>query len=133
MAATDTKGVGELLQALRRGELVGILPDQVPPNSGGEFAPLFGVPALTMTLACRLQQKTGARIVLGFARREPGIKHGFTIVFKAPESEAYAEHILTALAGMNRSVEALMAGVPEQYQWEYKRFKRQPEGRQRPY
>ena len=133
MAATDTKGVGELLQALRRGELVGILPDQVPPNSGGEFAPLFGVPALTMTLACRLQQKTGARIVMGFARREPGIKHGFTIVFKAPESEAYAEHILTALAGMNRSVEALMAGIPEQYQWEYKRFKRQPEGRQRPY
>lgn len=133
MVATDTKGVGELLQALRRGELVGILPDQVPPNSGGEFAPLFGVPALTMTLACRLQQKTGARIVMGFAQREAGPNPGFTIVFQAPVSETYAKHIPEALAGMNHSIETLMAETPEQYQWEYKRFKRQPEGRQRPY
>jgi KDO2-lipid IV(A) lauroyltransferase len=39
----------------------------------------------------------------------------------------------TALAGMNHSIEVLMRGVPEQYQWEYKRFKRQPPGQVRPY
>lgn len=133
MVATDNKGVGELLQALRRGELVGILPDQVPPDSGGEFAPFCGVPALTMTLACRLQQKTGARIVLGFAQRQGGAMPGFRIVFKTPDAETYAQHMPTALSAMNHSIEALMAGVPEQYQWEYKRFKRQPPGQQRPY
>lgn len=133
MVATDQKGVGALLHALRRGEVVGILPDQVPPDSGGEFAPFFGVPALTMTLACRLQQKTGARILMVFARRELGPEAGFSLVIQEPHPDIYAEHMPTALAGLNHSIERLMAGVPEQYQWEYKRFKRQPPGHERPY
>ena len=133
MVPTDQKGVGALLQALRRGESIGVLPDQVPPESGGEFAPFFGVPALTMTLVCRLQQRTGARVALGFARREPSPSNGFTIVFQAPDDEIYAEHMPEALAALNRSIEALVARVPEQYQWEYKRFKRQPAGLKRPY
>lgn len=133
MVPTDQKGVGVLLQALRKGEVIGILPDQVPPDSGGEFAPFFGVPALTMTLACRLQQKTGARMLMTFARRELEPKHGFTLVIQEPDGAIYAEDMPTALAGLNHSIEKLMAGVPEQYQWEYKRFKRQPAGHERPY
>lgn len=133
MVATDQKGVAVLLQALRRGEVIGILPDQVPPDSGGEFAPFFGVPALTMTLACRLQQKTGARMLMVFCRRELYPRHGFTLVIQKPDPRIYAEHMPEALSGLNHSIETLMAGVPEQYQWEYKRFKRQPPGRARPY
>lgn len=133
MVPTDQKGVGVLLQALRKGEVIGILPDQVPPDSGGEFAPFFGIPALTMTLACRLQQKTGASMLMTFARRQLEPNHGFTIVIQEPDPGIYAKDMPIALAAMNRSIETLMAGVPEQYQWEYKRFKRQPEGGQRPY
>lgn len=133
MVPTDQKGVGVLLQALRKGEVIGILPDQVPPDSGGEFAPFFGIPALTMTLACRLQQKTGARMLMTFARREFEPEQGFTVVIQEPDPEIYAKDMPTALAALNRSIEGLMIGVPEQYQWEYKRFKRQPEGRERPY
>ncbi len=133
MVPTDQKGVGVLLQALRRGEVIGILPDQVPPDSGGEFAPFFGMPALTMTLACRLQQKTGARMLMTFSRREFQPKQGFTLVIQEPDPSIYAKDMSEAVAGLNRSIEQLMAGVPEQYQWEYKRFKRQPEGRPRPY
>jgi KDO2-lipid IV(A) lauroyltransferase len=133
MVPTDQKGVGVLLQALRRGEVIGILPDQVPPDSGGEFAPFYGVPALTMTLACRLQQKTGARMLMTFARREFAPGHGFTVVIQEPDPAIYARDMQAALAAMNRSIETLMDGVPEQYQWEYKRFKRQPGGRERPY
>lgn len=133
MVATDSKGVALLLQALRRGEMTGILPDQVPPPSGGEFTPFFGIPALTMTLANRLQQKTGARLIMGFARRLGGHKPGFRIVFREPDQKVYAEDIPTALAAMNASVESLIREAPEQYQWEYKRFKRQPEGYKSPY
>jgi len=133
MVATNTKGVAELLQALRRGELVGILPDQVPPDSGGEFAKFFGVPALTMTLPSRLQQKIGAAVVMAYASRVSRPQPGFRIVFMAPDSKIYAEHMPTALQSMNDSIERLIRQAPEQYQWGYKRFKRQPEGRPRPY
>lgn len=134
MVATDKKGVADLLQALRRGELVGILPDQVPPDSGGEFAGFFKVPALTMTLACRLVQKTGAAVVVAYARRiVGGSMPGFSIIIRAPDAQIYAEHMPAALQALNDSVEALVREAPEQYQWEYKRFKRQPAGRERPY
>lgn len=133
MVPTDSKGVAQLLQALRRGDLTGILPDQVPPPSGGEYAPFFGVPAFTMTLVNRLQQKTGARLIMGFARRTGGSKPGFHIVFREPDPAIYADDLATALAAMNRSAENLIREAPEQYQWEYKRFKRQPEGCENPY
>jgi KDO2-lipid IV(A) lauroyltransferase len=133
MVATDTRGVALLLHALRRGEIAGILPDQVPPASGGEFAPFYGIPALTQILASRLQQKTGARIIFGYTRRIGGSTPGFQIVFRAPDPLIYAEHMPDALAAQNRSVESLITEAPDQYQWEYKRFKRQPEGRQSPY
>ncbi|MES2604521.1 MAG: lysophospholipid acyltransferase family protein [Pseudomonadota bacterium] len=125
MVATDNKGVGELLKSLRAGEIVGILPDQVPPSSGGEFAPFFGIPALTMTLFNRLQQKTGATVVLGYAKREA---EGFRIIFCQPAAAIYSEEMPVAVAGLNATIEAAVQQAPEQYQWEYKRFKRQPAG-----
>ncbi|MEI7950670.1 MAG: lysophospholipid acyltransferase family protein [Gammaproteobacteria bacterium] len=130
MVATDNKGVGELLKSLRAGEIVGILPDQVPLASGGEFAPFFGKPAFTMTLLNRLQQKTGARVVVGYAKR---VEHGFRMIFREPAAEIYASDLTTALAALNRSVESVVLEDPAQYQWEYKRFKRQPQGVQPPY
>ncbi|HTQ98867.1 MAG TPA: lysophospholipid acyltransferase family protein [Candidatus Acidoferrum sp.] len=130
MVNTDAKGVAELLKTLRRGEIVGILPDQVPPDSGGEFAPFFGHPALTMTLLNRLQQKTGAQVVMGYVQRIAG---GFRIVFREPAEGILSDDLAVALAAMNKTVEMAAVAVPEQYQWEYKRFKRQPDGVLPPY
>lgn len=134
MVATDNKGVAMLLKALKRGEIVGILPDQVPQEAGGEFAPLFGKEVLTMTLAARLIQKTGARAVFGFAARaRKGKRHGWKIIFRDPEANIYAEHIHKSLTAMNAGIESVVNEFPEQYQWEYKRFKRLPAGTERPY
>lgn len=129
MVATDTKGVAELLRALRSGHIAGILPDQVPDASGGQHAPFFGQPALTMTLLIRLQQKTGATVVLAFAKRVDGAEGaGFELIMKEPDPEIYAKDMQAALGAMNRSIEGLIALAPEQYQWEYKRFRRQRDG-----
>lgn len=129
MVATDTRGVAELLRALRAGDIAGILPDQIPDPSGGDYAPFFGIPALTMTLVARLQQKTGAAIVLAVARRSQSeAGPGFDIVFRQPDPEIYAKDIPAALAALNRSIEAIIMETPEQYTWEYKRFRRQPDG-----
>lgn len=130
MVPTDARGVTQLLKSLREGRIIGILPDQVPPDSGGEFAPFFGVPALTMTLLTRLVQKTGARAVMGYTRR---LDDGFAIVFREVDPRLYSEDLQTSLQGLNASVERCVREVPEQYQWEYKRFKRQPPDVPRPY
>lgn len=134
MVPTNAKGVGLLLKALKRGEIVGILPDQVPNDQGGEFAPLFGRQAFTMTLVARLLEKTGAKAVLGYARRvRVGNRAGWKIVFMQPGNDIYARHIPNSLLAMNRCIELAVHESPEQYQWEYKRFRRVPEGETRPY
>ncbi len=129
MVNTDTKGVAVLLSYLRRGEVVGILPDQVPPASGGIFAPFFGVDALTMTLVSRLLAKTGARIVLTVAKRVDQPRAGFEVhILDFPE-DIYSEDLLTSVSALNRGIENAIRLMPAQYHWEYKRFKRQPDGK----
>ena len=125
MVPTNVRGVAQLVKALKRGEYVGILPDMEPTLSGGVFAPFFGVPALTMTLIHNLRQRTGALVVVCFARRVPG---GFDLVLREPDAGIAGDSAEASAAAMNRAIEALVKLAPEQYQWEYKRFKRRPDG-----
>jgi Kdo2-lipid IVA lauroyltransferase/acyltransferase len=122
---TNRQGVVQLLRALERGEIVGILPDQEPDLSGGEFAPFFGKDALTMTLAARLANKTGAAVLCGFARRLPE-SAGFELVYRRADPQVASTEPLLAATALNRSVEACVLEEPMQYQWEYKRFKKRP-------
>ena len=130
MYPANTKGVVAMLGALKNGEMVGILPDQIPGPNAGEFAPFFGNDAYTMTLISRLIQKTGAKAFLTYAKRT---EQGFSIVIREPDEKIYAEHMPTSLEGLNKTVELAAKDAPEQYQWEYKRFRYQPEGKQEPY
>ncbi len=124
LAPTNLRGVSQLLKALKRGEMVGILPDQVPePGNGAEVAPFFGQPALTMTLVHSLIQRTGCRVVSVFAQRVP---KGFKLVVLPVDERIYAKDAVESVAGLNRSVEDCVVRAPTQYQWEYKRFRRLP-------
>ena len=67
----EASGVRTLFRILKEGGMVGILPDQQPKRGDGEFAPFFGIPALTMTLLPRLAQRTGATVLMAFAERLP--------------------------------------------------------------
>lgn len=116
-------GVRGLLRELKSGGVVGLLPDQVPGEGDGLFAPFIGRPALTMTLALRLAQSTGAPLVWMGARRRPG---GWTLSSQlwplAPNAD-----LATLAKEMNRQMEGLIAQAPQQYLWSYNRYKRQPE------
>ncbi|CAK0750127.1 Kdo2-lipid IVA lauroyltransferase/acyltransferase [Gammaproteobacteria bacterium] len=128
LAATDPAGIRRLIEALKRGDMVGILPDQEPKSlQGACFAPLFGIPALTMLLVARLARTTGAEVLFLFAERLPA-GQGFRLhCLPAPEGIA-AEDPLTAASALNQGVEACIRVCPEQYQWTYPRFRRRPEG-----
>jgi len=64
-------GVRATLKALRRGEAIGVLPDQVPGIGEGEWVEFFGKPAYTMTLVGRISEQTGAPVLLCCAERLP--------------------------------------------------------------
>ncbi|RDL44936.1 lipid A biosynthesis acyltransferase [Marinomonas piezotolerans] len=125
LAPTNRRGVLQIMKALNASGVVGILPDQVPQKGSGEFAPLFGHRAYTMTLASQLAYKTGAK---AFVVGSMQTSKGFEIVAHEVDDRFYSEDTQTSLTGLNASIERLVKVRPGQYQWEYKRFKVQPDG-----
>jgi len=118
-------GIKAVYSALATGGLVALLPDQVPDRASGVYADFFRKPALTMTLAWRLILRTRPLVLFGVALRVNG---GFAIRFSEATADIYAADAVRAVQAMNRSIEQLVRERPEQYQWEYKRFKRPPPG-----
>jgi len=126
----DAGGIRRALKLLGAGQPVGILPDQEPDRGGGVFAPLFGVPALTMTLLPKLAARSGAPVLfLVVVRRGRGWRAHF---LEADEGIA-SRDVDVATAALNRSVERCVAVAPAQYLWSYRRFRELPEGGRRDY
>lgn len=120
LAATDLGGVRQLMRALRAGECVGMLPDQVPAGGEGRWVSFFDRPAYTMTLATRLAESYSAPLLFAFCER---LAHGqgFRLCFIAPPAPVPGEDPLRTL---NRGLEMLIRSCPEQYLWGYNRYKR---------
>ena len=126
LATTDAKGVRQLYETLSRGGVVGILPDQDPGRSG-VFAPFFGVPASSMVLLGRLARKTGAAVFFCYCERLPGTA-GYRMHFHPAPPGVDSEDPMTAATAMNLGVEGCVRACPEQYQWNYRRFRNRPPG-----
>ena len=122
---TTLAGVRQMIKALRRGEAVGLLPDQVPPEGQGQWAPFFGRDAYTMTLAARLAQQTGAAVVLVRCERLSWGR-GYVTHFE-PLPAPLSADMDQALLQINQAMEHLIRQCPEQYLWGYGRYK-QPRG-----
>lgn len=129
-APASLAGVRQMLRALRRSEMVGLLPDQVPPFGQGVWAPFFGRPAYTMTLAARLVRQTGATPLILWCERLPR-GEGFVMHVSelgeplADASSAAGPDPAEADAALiNRSLERLIQAAPGQYLWGYHRYKR---------
>ena len=120
IAAADLAGVRALLKALKRGEAVGLLPDQAPKVGEGRWLDFFGKPAYTMTLAARLTE-SGAAVIMVWAERLPA-GAGYHFHLQAPTqpivgtTEARAQQI-------SREIEILIRQCPQQYLWGYNRYK----------
>jgi KDO2-lipid IV(A) lauroyltransferase len=123
LARADLSGVRELLAALLRKEVVGILPDQVPGEGEGEWAEFFGKPAYTMTLAAKLAARPGSACLLAFGERLPG-GEGYVLHIRPLPAAVPGE---SETRRMNRALEALIRECPGQYLWGYHRYKR-PKG-----
>lgn len=125
-APANLAGVRQMLRALRQGQAIGLLPDQVPPEGLGVWAPFFGRPAYTMTLAAKLAVQSGAPLMLLWGERLAQGR-GYVIHVQAGPtipSEASPEQAATLI---NQAMEGLIRQAPQQYLWGYHRYK-QPRG-----
>jgi KDO2-lipid IV(A) lauroyltransferase len=132
MVPAGMSAVRILLAALRRGEMIGILPDQEPGDGMGIFVPLFGVQANTMMLLSKLAARTGALVVMGYAKRLPRGR-GFDLHYLAATEEISDPDVERSATALNREIERLIRLCPEQYLWSYKRYRIRPPGERNPY
>lgn len=118
LATADVKGVRTLYKALKRGEVIGLLPDQVPSQGEGEWVNFFSRPAYTMKLSGRLAQSSGATVLLSYAERLPR-GHGYTLRFE-PLALDFTRSVPLQI---NTELERVIATAPAQYLWSYNRYK----------
>ena len=115
LAEANASGVRNLMRALKKGEAIGILPDQAPASGEGEWADFFGKPAYTMTLASKLAEKTGATVIMAFGER-------------LEKGKGYALHLtkvdsIATPSLLNQAIETQIKQCPSQYYWNYHRYK----------
>lgn len=122
-----TRGVLGLMRQLKQGGVMAILPDQVPQENAGTFTPFFNKPAYTMTLLHKISQKTSAQLLFAACLRDQA-KQGFSIQFQAPNFETRQASVEEFNQGLNQQIESMIRQNSEQYVWDYKRYKRQPDG-----
>lgn len=120
-APTTLSGVRQLIAALKAGEAVGLLPDQVPPLGLGVWAPFFGRDAYTMTLSARLARSADAVVLLSWGERLPW-GQGY-VVHVRPLGEALPAEPEAAARVVNAAMESLVRESPAQYLWSYDRYK----------
>ena len=122
MVRADAGGVKSLLIALKEGNLVMMASDQVPKKSNGIISNFFGVSALTVTLISTLSKKTKSPChSVTCLRRSRG--QGFKIIFSKKINQLNDLDVQDGVNLMNRELEKCIMKAPEQYAWEYKRFK----------
>lgn len=120
------RGLSSLVRALKKGGIIGILPDQEPGDDHGVFAPFFGVPAYTMTFLSGLARKTGSPVVFAVMERLPAAG-GYRLHYLPADDDIANTDPEIAGAALNRCVEQCVEIAPTQYMWNYRRFRKRPE------
>lgn len=118
---TTLAGIKQMLKALKAGEAVGLLPDQVPPEGQGVWSDFFGHAAYTMTLSARLALQTDAVVLLVWGERLPA-GQGYVVHFE-PFPQPQARQLEPLVNQINQAMERLVRRCPRQYLWGYARYK----------
>ena len=127
-APTTLAGVRQMLKALKAGEAVGLLPDQVPPRRPGRVG-AFLRPR-------RLHHDAGRAAGAADRRRRPaGLGRAPALGPRLPRARAargtgeLAADAAAAAAQVNAQMERLIRERPQQYLWGYARYKQPRERR----
>lgn len=117
-----------VLEALRRGRMVGILMDQNAARREGVFVDFFGHPASTSRSIAVLAVRTGAPILPIFAYRNAEGGHRVVIrpALPPPRSNDPEAAIVEVTARCTAEIERAIREAPEQWLWSHDRWRTRP-------
>lgn len=133
MVPTSRTGIKALHETLKAGDVIAILPDQVPKSAGAAAtaAPFFGRETSTMVLMARLAARHSTPVLFVWAQRRLDGRYDMHY-FEAGEAIRDSDARTAAIA-LNQAVERCIEQAPAQYQWAYRRFEPVLPGQDRPY
>lgn len=130
LVPTNKSGIKKILKSLKKNNLVAILPDQVPQEGSGIYSKFFSKPAYTMTLVHNLVKRTSCEVIMGYAIRDHG---GFNVFYDHISENIKSLDQEESIDTMNLELQKTISKFLTQYEWSYKRFKKQPVGGGNPY
>ena len=129
MSQANMSGVRNLYKSAKEGMSVCMAVDQVPKRGLGEYVKFFGIPAYTTTLMPSLAAKLNQRVIYANINTTNEDK----ISVKLTQSDESIYDKSKYLLSMNNTIENIILENIKDYSWEYKRFRRPPEGSEDPY
>ncbi len=119
-------GVKPIIQCLRKGGLLYLLPDMDYGPSDSVFVPFFAVPdAATIPSLSRFARLGKAKVVALYSRMTP---QGYVAELTPAWDNFPTDDHVADTARMNRELQAAIRTMPAQYYWVHKRFKTRPAG-----
>jgi KDO2-lipid IV(A) lauroyltransferase len=115
-----------LIRALRENKAILYTPD-IDPGQKGLMVPFFNIPASTVTATSRFAEMTQCAVIeVKYYRRKDN--KGIDFEFETPLSGFPSEDVYADTLRINHCLEKMIMEYPEQYLWQYKRFKTRPSG-----
>ncbi len=122
--AAKGESAKKLLTVLKRGDALGILPDQ---SSGDVFVPFFGIPTGTAAGPALLAGRTNAGIVPCWCFCDPAQGYRYRLVFEStipvPDTGDKQADLATVMTQVNKRLETRIRKTPEQWLWLHDRWK----------
>lgn len=113
-----------IIRCLKSAGTVWYTPDIDAGLNNSVFAPFFNNPAATITASSRLAKLTGAACLTCFFYRKKDLS-GYEVFFSPINNFPSGDECIDATQ-INQLIEQAIRKAPEQYLWQYKRFKTRP-------
>jgi len=125
----QNEAVRQVHYHLKRGEIVGLLPDQDIDRIRGVFVDFFGKPAYTMTAPVKFSLASGAPILPAFMVRQSGNRYKLIMgELIRPRVETDRETSVRHYTELwMKSFEKIIREYPEQWGWMHYRWRTKPE------
>jgi KDO2-lipid IV(A) lauroyltransferase len=132
LEAIPSNRIRQLIRALNNNMAIWYAYDVDGGQKSSVFAPFFGVPTASLTSVSRIVRMSDAAVIpIGFYRRDN--EFHYDIVLYPPIEQFPTANLEEDAIKLNKALEVAIRRKPEQYVWQYKRFKTRPAGEARLY